>query len=33
MQAGETGQTDFVQKLPKDPKNLNSLSTSEQKKP
>jgi hypothetical protein len=31
-QAGETGQTDFVQKLPKDPKHLKSLSTSEQKK-
>jgi hypothetical protein len=28
-----TGQTDFVQKLPKDPKHLKSLSTSEQKKP
>jgi hypothetical protein len=27
------GQTDFVQKLPKDPKHLKSLSTSEQKKP
>jgi hypothetical protein len=32
-QAGETGQTDFVQKLPNDPKHLKSLSTSEQKKP
>jgi hypothetical protein len=29
----QTGQTDFVQKLPKDPKHLESLSTSEQKKP
>jgi hypothetical protein len=29
----QTGQTDFVQKLPKDPKHLKSLSTSEQKKP
>jgi hypothetical protein len=32
-QAGETGQTDFVQKLSKEPKHLKSLSTSEQKKP
>jgi hypothetical protein len=32
-QAGETSQTDFVQNLPKDPKHLKSLSTSEQKKP
>jgi hypothetical protein len=29
----QTGQTDFVQKLPKDPKHLKSLSTSEQMKP
>jgi hypothetical protein len=29
----QTGQTDFVQKLPKDPKHLKSLSTSEQTKP
>jgi hypothetical protein len=29
----QTGQTDFVQNLPKDPKHLKSLSTSEQKKP
>jgi hypothetical protein len=29
----QTSQTDFVQKLPKDPKHLKSLSTSEQKKP
>jgi hypothetical protein len=29
----QTGQTDFVQKLHKDPKHLKSLSTSEQKKP
>jgi hypothetical protein len=29
----QTGQTDFVQKLPKNPKHLKSLSTSEQKKP
>jgi hypothetical protein len=29
----QTGQTDFVQNLPKDPKQLKSLSTSEQKKP
>jgi hypothetical protein len=29
----QTGQTDFVQKLPKDPKRLKSLSTSEQTKP
>jgi hypothetical protein len=28
----QTGQTDFVRKLPKDPKHLKSLSTSEQKK-
>jgi hypothetical protein len=32
-QAGETGQIDFVQNLPKDPKHLKSLSTSEQNKP
>jgi hypothetical protein len=32
-QAGETGQTDSVQELPKDPKHLKSLSTSEQMKP
>jgi hypothetical protein len=29
----QSGQTDFVQNLPKDPKHLKSLSTSEQKKP
>jgi hypothetical protein len=29
----QTGQTEFVQKLPKDPKHLKSLSTYEQKKP
>jgi hypothetical protein len=29
----QTGQTDFVQELPKDPKHLKSLSTSEQTKP
>jgi hypothetical protein len=29
----QTGQTDIVQKLPKDPKHLNSHSTSEQTKP
>jgi hypothetical protein len=29
----QTGQTDFVQKLPKNPKHLKSLSTSEQTKP
>jgi hypothetical protein len=29
----QTGQTDFVQKLSKDPKHLKSLSTSEQMKP
>jgi hypothetical protein len=29
----QTGQTDFVQNLPKDPKHLKSLSTSEQMKP
>jgi hypothetical protein len=29
----QTGQTDFVQNLPKDPKHLKSLSTYEQKKP
>jgi hypothetical protein len=29
----QAGQTDFVQKLPKDPKRLKSLSTSEQTKP
>jgi hypothetical protein len=29
----KTGQTDFVQNLPKDAKHLKSLSTSEQKKP
>jgi hypothetical protein len=29
----QTGQTDFVQKLPKNPKHLKSLSTSEQKNP
>jgi hypothetical protein len=29
----QTDQTDFVQKLPKDPKHLKSLSTSKQKKP
>jgi hypothetical protein len=29
----QTGQTDFVQKLPKDPKHFKSLSTSKQKKP
>jgi hypothetical protein len=32
-QAGETGQTVYVQELPKDPKHLKSLSTSEQTKP
>jgi hypothetical protein len=29
----QTGQTDFVQNLPKNPKHLKSLSTSERKKP
>jgi hypothetical protein len=29
----QTGQTNFVQNLPKDPKHLKSLPTSEQKKP
>jgi hypothetical protein len=29
----QTGQTDFVQKLPKDPNHLKSLSSSKQKKP
>jgi hypothetical protein len=31
--AEETGQTDFVKNLPKDPKHHKSLSTPEQKKP